>query len=113
LFDPTHVVISIGTFDGVSLQAGVAGNAPDPRNVTVDTGLVVYELVGYDYWVDGERWDRGSLMKGIEARNDDGPTLGVVLFELLDDTTLRVETVPGATAAQIDGFTDAALVYGR
>ncbi len=113
LFDPTHVVISIGTFDGVSLQAGVAGNAPDPRNVTVDTGPVVYELVGYDYWVNGERWDRVSLVKGIEARNDNGSTFGVVLFELLDDTTLRVETVPGATAAQIDGFTDAALIYER
>jgi len=102
LFDPTHVVISIGTFDGVSLQAGVAGNAPDPREVTVDTGRIVYELVRYEYWVDGEPWDGVSLVKGIEARNDDRSTHGIVMFELLDNTTLRVETFPGATAAEVD-----------
>jgi len=35
------------------------------------------------------------------------------MFELLDNTTLRVETFPGATAAEVDGFTDAARLYER
>ena len=113
LFDPSHVVISIGTFDGVSVQKAVRGNTPDPRDVSVESGVVVYELVDYDYYADGERWDRISLAKGIEARNMDQGTFGVVLFELLDDRTLKVETFPGKTAAQVDGFTESALLYER
>ena len=113
LFDPSHIVVSIGTFDGVSVQYGVRGNAPDPREVSTDSGVVVYELVDYDYYIDGERWDRVSLVKGIEARNGVGPVAGVVLFQLVDDRTLMVETFPGKTASQVDGFTGAALVYER
>jgi len=113
LFDPSHVVISIGTFDGVSVQKAVSGNTPDPRDVSVESGVVAYELVDYDYYVDGERWDRISLVKGIEARNMDQGTSGVVLFQLLDDRTLKVETFPGRTASQVDGFTEAALLYER
>jgi len=78
-----------------------------------DPGRIVYELVRYEYWVDGEPWDGVSLVKGIEARNDDRSTHGIVMFELLDNTTLRVETFPGATAAEVDGFTDAARLYER
>ena len=113
LFDPSHVVILIGTFDGVSVQKAVRGNTPDPRDVSVESGVVAYELVDYDYYVDGERWDRVSLVKGTEARNMDQGTFGVVLFELLDDRTLKVETFPGKTAAQVDGFTESALLYER
>ena len=113
LFDPSHVVVSIGTFDGVSAQLAVRGNAPDPRSVSIESGVVMYELVDYDYYVEGERWDRVSLAKGIEARNLDGRISGVVLFQLVDDRTLRVETFPGKTAPQIAGFTASALIYER
>jgi hypothetical protein len=73
----------------------------------------MYELVDYDYYVEGERWDRVSLAKGIEARNLDERISGVVLFQLVDDRTLRVETFPGKTAPQVDGFTASALIYER
>ena len=113
LFDPAHVVVSIGTFDGASAQLGVRGNAPDPRYVSIESGMVAYELVDYDYYIDGERWDRVSLVKGIEARNTDGRIYGVVLFQLVDDRTLKVETFPGKTASQVEGFTASALIYER
>ncbi|MCH8991924.1 MAG: hypothetical protein IIA44_09290, partial [Acidobacteria bacterium] len=113
LFDPSHVVVSIGTFDGASVQFAVRGNAPDPGDVSIESEVVVYELVDYDYYVDGERWDRVSLVKGIEARNLDGRIYGVVLFQLVDDRTLRVETFPGKTAPQVTGFTASALIYER
>ena len=113
LFDPSHVVISIGTFDGASAQYGVAGNAPDPRDVSVESGVVSYELVDYDYYIDGERWDRVSLVKGIEARNTAGRIYGVVLFQLVDDRTLKVETFPGEIASQVEGFSASALTYER
>lgn len=111
--DPSHVVISLGTFDGVSTQVAVRGNAPDPADVSVASGLVAYELVSYDYWVGDERWDRVSLASGLEARNRDSDVRGVVLFQLLDDRTLKVETFPGKSASEVAGFTIAALTYER
>lgn len=112
-FDPSHVVISIGTFDGGSVQFAVSGNTPDPADITIESGLVVYELVDYDYYAGGVRWDRGSYAAGIEARNMDGTTHGVVLFQLIEDRVLKVETFPGKTAAEVTGFTAAALLFER
>ncbi|MFQ5523459.1 MAG: hypothetical protein ACE5F5_07760 [Acidimicrobiia bacterium] len=112
LFDPSQIVVSIGTLDGASAQFGVRGNAPDPAEVSVASGMVVYELVDYDYYAGGERWDRVSLVKGIRAVNYD-QVRGVVIFQLLDDRRLMVETFPNKTAAEVDGFTEAALIYER
>ena len=112
--DPSHVVISIGTFDGASLQLAVRGNTPDPADVTVESGLVSYELVEYDYFVPGgQRWDRGSYAAGIEARNYDSTPRGVVLLQLIEDRLLKVETFPGKTSTKVPGFTAAALIYER
>ena len=112
--DPSHVVISLGAFDGGSVQLAVRGNAPDPAEITVESGLVSYELVQYDYFVGGDqRWDRGSYAAGIEARNYDSTLRGVVLFQLIEDRLLKVETFPGKTAAEVSGFTAAALLYER
>ena len=111
--DPSHVVISIGTFDGVSVQLAVRGNSPDPAEVTVASGLVAYEFVSYDYWVGDARWDRVSLVSGLDARNRDSDVRGTVLFQLLDDRTLKVETFPGSSAVEVAGFTSAALMYER
>jgi phage-related protein len=106
-------VISLGTFDGGSVQLAVSGNSPDPATVTVASGLVTYELVDYDYFVDGQRWDRQSYAKGLEARNVQSRVHGVVLFQLIEDRVLKVETFPGKTATEVSGFTDAALLYER
>ena len=111
--DPALIVISLGTFDGASEQFAVRGNAPNPADVSRDSGLVVYELVRYDYWVGDARWDRVSLVKGIEARGMDAPVHGVVLLELLGPRQLMVEVFVGKTAARVDGFTAAALIYER
>ncbi len=112
-FDPSHVVISLGTFDGVSAQLGVLGNAPNPAEVSVATGLVAYELVSYEYWTGGERWDGARHVAELEARNRDSDMRGVVLFQLLDDRTLKVETFPGQSSNEVSGFTEAALISER
>ena len=111
--DPALVVISLGTFDGASAQFAVRGNTPNPADISVDSGPVAYELVEYDYWIRDARWDRVSLVKGVEARASDAPVHGVVLFELLAPRNLMVEVFVGKTAAQIEGFTAAALIYER
>ena len=51
--DPTAWRFSIGNFSGETghaRQFGIKGNAPDPRTVTPETGLVTYELVDWYYY---------------------------------------------------------------
>jgi hypothetical protein len=81
--------------------------------VSVETGLVVYELVQLDR-VDssGRLWDRMHFAAGLRRR-DGSQALGTVLLQLLEDRRLRVEIFMGKQATQVSDFTSAALVYER
>lgn len=111
--DPDHIIVSFGNYSGQTRQFGVKGNSPDPADVSVETGLVKYELVDYDFYVGDERWDRSSLAKGLELRNNDDYVHGVVLFQIIEDGKLKVEIFPGKTAEDVAGFTDDAFIYIR
>jgi hypothetical protein len=110
--DPTMVMVSIGTFQDRSGQFAVAGNGPDPADVTAGSGPVVYQLVDWDYRVDGERWDRISYAAGIEATPGTEAS-GIIAVELTGTRELRVEIVPGATPADFTGFGPDAVLYTR
>ncbi|MGD2051435.1 MAG: hypothetical protein PVI35_03070, partial [Acidimicrobiia bacterium] len=110
--DPTMVMVSIGTFQDRSGQFAVAGNGPDPADVTTGSGPVVYKLVDWDYWVDGDRWDRISFAAGITATPGSGAA-GIIAVELTGARELRVEIVPGSTPAEFTGFGPDAVVYTR
>jgi hypothetical protein len=110
--DPNHVTVSLGHFEGEPRQFGVLGNAPDPAEVGIEDGLVVYELVGYDFYDGDVRWDREHLVQGLEVRNDD-QVQGVVLFQLIESGHLQVEVFPGLSAAEVTDFTAGAVVYVR
>lgn len=110
--DPSTVVVSIGTFDGRSRQFAVLGNAPDPAEVSADSGLVVYDLVDWDYFSAGERWDRRSHATGIEAIPGD-VVHGVIAVQLIGDRTLLVEVFPGSTSADISALGPNASTYTR
>ena len=91
------------------------GNSPDPKNVSVATGLVKYELIQQD-WVftsTGQHWDRMSLVKGLKAKNHEESVQGVALLQLLEDRRIKVEVFPGKTASQVAGFTKKAVGYER
>jgi len=112
--DPTTYTISIGSLlPNENNQFGILGNAPDPAQVSVETGLVVYELVQIN-WVDGngQFWDRVHYAAGVH-RSDSSQVLGTVLMQLLDNRRLQVEVFMGKRASQVTGFTSAALVYER
>jgi len=114
-YDPASIVFSIGDFAGQPQQFGVKGNSPDPKNVSVATGLVKYELVQQDWMVvsTGEHWDRFSLVKGLKAKNHEESVQGVALLQLLENRKLKVEVFPGKTASQVVAFTKKAVVYER
>ncbi|MDG2908634.1 MAG: hypothetical protein P6D49_10085 [Acidimicrobiales bacterium] len=111
-FDPRAVVVSIGTFDGRSTQGAVAGNAPDPADVTIESGLVLYELVSYEFYVDGQYWNGRQLAKSpVLVAGDE--SYGVVAVQLVRDRELRVEAFPGLKPEEVEGFSGAELTYVR
>lgn len=113
--DPEHVIVSFGTYDdpeNQGRQLAVKGSEPDPAKVTPDTGLVKYELVDYKYYDNDENWDLVSFPENLDVKNDDNVN-DVVLFQLLDDTTLKMELFIGKSGSQVNEFTSEALIYKR
>lgn len=126
--DPSMFVVSIGNYNGSSLdkgnpdpgaagasgatQFGIKGNAPDPATIDISSGLNKYELVSQELQMpDGKKW-QGELVSGIKAVN--GTTIqGVLLVQLLEAHKLKVEAFPGKTAAQVSEFDDKAVLYNR
>jgi len=89
--DPSQVRISVG---GMLAQLGVfavEATAPDPADVDVTSGLVMYRL----------------------SRGGDSPSTssGVMLVQMVSDAEIRVEVFVGATSAS--GFTSNLLRYLR
>ena len=91
---------------------GVKSNSPDPADVSVATGQILYELVDYDYYDGDVRWDRESLVRGLKLRNSDF-VQGVVLFQLTENRRLKVEIFPDTIAAGVGTFTENAMIYVR
>jgi len=110
--DPEHVIVSLGSYKNQPHQFGVKSNSPNPADVSVATGQILYELVDYDYYDGDVRWDRESLVKGLKLRNSDF-VQGVVLFQLIENRRLKVEIFPDTTAAGVGTFTENAMIYVR
>ena len=101
--DADKTIVSFGDYAGTgSKQFGVKGNGPAPEGVSRASGPVRYELIPLGL-IDGPRPLEGSS----------GIVQGTLLVQVLDGERLRVEVFPGRTAAQVEGFTAAALLYER
>jgi len=100
--DASQITVSIGDFGGQVRQYWVKGNAPDPAKVGVASGLVKYELVYAKIGSAGQTYE--GIPTGVQ---------GVLLVELVDDRTLRVEAFPGKFATDVAGFTEKAQTYER
>ncbi|MEE8465421.1 MAG: M23 family metallopeptidase [Dehalococcoidia bacterium] len=111
--DPDQVRISIGRDLGIDPEKcrvcqgvyAVSAGSPDPADVSVETGLVKYQLVARDFVNRSENPERTRPL-------EDQP-LGVLLVQLEDDRTIRMEVIPDKTTGQVQGFSGAALVYRR
>ena len=117
-FDPAGVAVSIGNWPGGAAQFGVRGNAPDPKDISVDSGVVKYELLQQD-WIDpaiGQRWDRRHFIPNAQYKpvdNVPNAVKGVLLLQMTGPRTLKMETFPGKTAGEVNGFSANALSYER
>lgn len=84
-YDPMQVRISIGGTIGPAGVWAIDSTAPRPENVTTANGIVAYKLFS--------QFDRGF------------PPTGLVLVQLTNDSTIKVEYFAGsaASATQFDG----------
>lgn len=112
--DPKRIVFSIAGYNGEdSRQFGVKGNSPDPSEISIEDGLIKYELVEYDYITpSGVPWDRKSLVKGLKTKSNE-IALGMLLVQVLDNRKIKFEIFPGKAASQVIGFTNDAKIYER
>lgn len=94
---PNQINVSIGEFQNGQPEAfAVVGNAPDPAAITLNSGVTKYELL--------------KVEQGGQVSNN---VSGVILVQVLSGEKLKVEVVPGKTAAQVSDFTSAAVTYER
>ena len=111
-YDPSNVVLSIGLYDNAPGQFGIKGNNIDPKNISIEDGLVKFELVNYNYYYDGEETEPDRLMNGLECRNEE-QVQGILLVEMIEDQELKMEVFPGETSEEVTGFTDNFRIYTR
>lgn len=111
--DPAHIIISLGNVSGEPKQYGVKGNSPDPKDVSVSTGLVKYELAIPDYVrTNGQYWDRFAYANDLKGINQN-IVQGVVLVQLISERKLKLEIFPNKTVQDVSGFTNNFLIYER
>lgn len=105
--DPTKIRVSIGFDTGINDDQdcnvcfgnyAVRGNKPDPNTIRPETGLVKYELMS---------------RTGVNHVEVGTTSLGTFLVQHLGDHTIRVEVIPGKAPAEVDGFSDASIIYRR
>lgn len=112
--DPSVYLISVGDFAGEEKQFSISRSAPDPKKVGVETGLVKYDLLNWNYLKsDGTPWDRMQFTKGVRIMNEGYQSAGCVLIQMLEPRKLKFEGFKGKTCASISGFTSAAKMYER
>ena len=113
--DPSQIIVSMGNFNGIAQQFAVKGNSPDPASVSQQTGLVIYELVPYNYTLgdSGQPWNGTSYASNIHVTRRDDQVVGVILLQVLSAANIKVEIFPGLTRAQVNGFDSHAQIYER
>lgn len=113
-FDPSGIVVSIGDWNGQASQFGVIGAKPDPKDVSISSGVVKYEL-GMPNWVvasTGARWDSDSYQGPVRFEPTNS-VQGVILLQMVGTSRLKLEEFPAKTASQVSGFTANAVFYER
>ncbi len=115
--DPRAIIVSMPSFGDHRAQVAIGSLDPHPTDVSVATGLVKYELVGWAYVREstGEPWGgtTWAAYEDIVVETYPQHVDGTVLFQLLEDHRLKFEAFPGLRAGEVDGFTREATIYER
>ena len=112
--DTSSLEFSIGDYNGQWRQFAVKGNTPDPKDVSKESGMIKYELVGFGYKVasTGKVWDY-DLYAGPIQVVPENVVEGVILVQMLEDRKIKLEVFPSKKASEVNGFTENAKIYER
>ncbi|HSX27303.1 MAG TPA: hypothetical protein VLG25_00825 [Patescibacteria group bacterium] len=119
VYDPAHFRISIGSlYDKVQNQSDMQhvsqANAPDPKDVGVDTGMVKYDLVGWNYIKsDGTQWDEMGPAKGVTLRSNESRFYGCAVAQLMSAGELKFEVYSSKHCSNVSSFDSGAKTYTR
>ena len=116
--DPQTWLFAVGRFNDRGSVIGITRDNRSPKDVTPGSGPVVLELFDFDYESEsGEFFSRDDHTKRKFANRlkaiPNGEKLGVVVVEMVDENTLRVEKRPGSNAAVTPTFTGEVITYVR
>ncbi len=114
-YDPTQFIFSHGNILGRAKAYGIKKESLNPSTVGVETGLVKYELVNFEYFIKDTNtpWNRLSYVGEIVSRPNTERVEGVAFVQLIEPRKLKVEVFMDRTASQVSGFTNNAVIYER
>ena len=113
--DPSSIEISAGSWAGTTegSQFAVKNNAPDPKDVSVASGMIKYALTYASFTtLDGRGWNQEEYV-GPVRRVPSRDNAGVILVQMVSDRLIKVEKFPGKTEDEVTGFSPAAEMYER
>ena len=84
----------------------VLGNSPNPADVSVDTGVIKFELV------DSGLGEGDLSRSGVPSGSDVLP-VGTLLVQMLDERSVKTELFVGIRADKVNVFTENARIYRR
>ena len=107
---PDMVLISLGLHHdgkgGLQTPWMVLGNSPNPADVSVDTGVIKFELV------DSGLGEGDLSRSGVPSGSDVLP-VGTLLVQMLDERSVKTELFVGIRADKVNVFTENARIYRR
>jgi hypothetical protein len=119
LYVPDWFVISIGDFvtqrTGEGSQFVTSTNAPNPSNISVESGLVKYDLYQFNYAREGgASWDQNSVPKAISIKPSTAEgSYGCVLVQMIEARKIKFEAVKGTSCASVSGYSGNVKTYTR
>ena len=111
--DPSFTRISIGPGMDLGGQWGIRNNSIDPADISLESGIIKIELVGYHYKDFWEPWDALKINHNVTYVNKNENPVGVLLCEIIDDYTLKMEIFKDKTVDEVEEFTDNYLIFKR
>lgn len=114
-FDPTQFIFSHGNIEGRGKAYAIKRGNANPAETGMETGLVKYELVDFEYFEKKTNtpWNRLTYAEEVIARQNTQQAEGTALVQLVEPRKLKVEVFIGKTASQVSGFTEDAVIYER
>lgn len=113
--DPSVFTISLGDFEGEAMQFISKTNSPLPEHVSVESGIVKYDLVSWAFKKsNGQYWDYFTPAQNLRlVVPENSPTKGCLVLQMLEAEKLKFELFPGKTCVKVKNFTASALIYTR